>query len=338
MAYTPDQAFDFLHASYKRGRLAHAFLISGKKKSGKSTLAARLVNLLNTPQNSALEKTSNPRNPHELESMEGEWLRIVRPSSASRQILISSIRGLEKFFYTSSHSSQWKVGVIVNAQCMNIQASNAFLKTLEEPPPNTLLLLLTQNPEALLPTILSRCVHLELFSPPPGEESPLFAQLLPTIHQQLKNGFSQKAALSIKAQVALVLEEEKQRIDKDFDKRLKEEIKHYAKTTESSAWLKEREATYKALSSSHYIAQRSELIELFVAWFGELIAHSIHASLPPSFPSLSPINAILAPSEQQNALIRRWESLITLRDTLETNVLDSLAMEVGFLQAFGKPS
>ena len=62
----------------------------------------------------------------------------------------------------TSYSGGWKVGVLVGADRLNAAGANAFLKTLEEPPEKTLFLLLTDAPEQLLPTIISRCQRIDL--------------------------------------------------------------------------------------------------------------------------------------------------------------------------------
>ncbi|NIP97649.1 MAG: hypothetical protein GWO24_31150, partial [Akkermansiaceae bacterium] len=72
------------------------------------------------------------------------------------------IRELERSMYLAAPAGLWKVGVIIDADRMYEEPANAFLKTLEEPPPGCLLLLLTAHPEFLLPTIRSRCVEIAL--------------------------------------------------------------------------------------------------------------------------------------------------------------------------------
>ena len=87
--------------------------------------------------------------------------------------------------------SQYKFGVIVAADRMNDQAANAFLKTLEEPPPRSVLILLTTEPQRLLETILSRCLRLNF-----GGEGP--QQLAPEQMQWLTT-FSEMAAANHKS-------------------------------------------------------------------------------------------------------------------------------------------
>lgn len=79
------------------------------------------------------------------------------PESKTRQILVEAMRGFDNRLNLSTDASRPKIGVIAEADCLGNEAQNAFLKTLEEPPPHTLLLLYTTQPRLLLPTIRSRC-------------------------------------------------------------------------------------------------------------------------------------------------------------------------------------
>jgi len=75
----------------------------------------------------------------------------------SQQIGINQIRGLDDFVYLTGHQSGYKIVLIYPAEAMNSAASNALLKKLEEPPEQVLFLLVTHQPQRLLPTIRSRC-------------------------------------------------------------------------------------------------------------------------------------------------------------------------------------
>ena len=87
---------------------------------------------------------------------------IVRPQSKSRTISVDEMHEFDRIMGLSSTPGYLKVGMLVEAERMNDASQNAFLKTLEEPPQGTLLLLLTVNPRMLLPTIKSRCQVISL--------------------------------------------------------------------------------------------------------------------------------------------------------------------------------
>ena len=165
MALLCEKAFELIQGAHGRDRLAHAFLVSGPPGSGKQALAARVVDLLNPPEASGGNLFGEPEEkpaPRELDDLEGEFVHVLQPRSKSRLISVEEMRELERRMYLSAPSGVWKIGVIVDADRMNEAAENAFLKTLEEPPQNCLLFLLSAYPEFLLPTIRSRCVNITL--------------------------------------------------------------------------------------------------------------------------------------------------------------------------------
>ncbi len=92
-------------------------------------------------------------------------VRILRPDGASQMIKIDQVRGLVDFLMQTPQISNWKLAVFEQAHRMNNSAANALLKVLEEPPGNSLLILATERPQILLPTVRSRCAQRRLPSP-----------------------------------------------------------------------------------------------------------------------------------------------------------------------------
>ncbi len=92
---------------------------------------------------------------------------VIKPSPED-SIGIDKVREVIKFCSFKPYYSGYKTVVVVNAQALTIEAQNALLKTLEEPPAQTLIFLLCPNSQSLLPTVLSRCQIIDL----PGEQSP----------------------------------------------------------------------------------------------------------------------------------------------------------------------
>ena len=93
---------------------------------------------------------------------------IVRLEEDAHQIKIDQVRGLIESLSLKSYRGGYKVGVIEGAELLNANGANAFLKTLEEPTPNTVLVLIARPTHRLPATIASRCLRLTL-SPPPTE-------------------------------------------------------------------------------------------------------------------------------------------------------------------------
>src|SRR5437899_12861829 len=87
---------------------------------------------------------------------------VPQPQSKSRRIVIGQIRNIEHALQMRASHGRRKVAIISDADRLQPQAANAFLKTLEEPPKDSLLLLLSALPEALPDTIVSRCIAIPL--------------------------------------------------------------------------------------------------------------------------------------------------------------------------------
>jgi len=95
-------------------------------------------------------------------------IRVV-PTEESKQLRIEQVRELAQELSLTSHQGGYKVGILSPADSMNRFAANALLKTLEEPPPSTLLILVASQPSRLPATILSRCQKLKVRAPARAE-------------------------------------------------------------------------------------------------------------------------------------------------------------------------
>lgn len=151
-----EQAVKSLKIAIRNGKLSHAYIFAGPPGCGRSLLArnfAKAVNCENTenaPCDSCLScrKIDNGTHPD---------IKWIRKDEKSRQIKIEEIRQLEREIVLKPYEGKHKVFITVEAELMNIEAANSFLKTLEEPPKNSLLVLIVERPKDLPPTIVSRC-------------------------------------------------------------------------------------------------------------------------------------------------------------------------------------
>jgi len=335
MAFSPDHAFQLVKAAHERGRLAHAFLVSGPRGCGKERLAARIVKMLDSKDSGGgFDLFGEPvvEEIPPLDELAGEWVRVLRPQSKSRRILIESMRDLEKSFYVSSGPKTWKIGVICDADRMNANSTNAFLKTLEEPPPQSLMLLLTSNPGALLPTVLSRCVGVQLIGKADLSEG-AGGDLLAALDHAARAGFgSASVALTLKSVFSSILETSKAEAVDAAEALLKEEEKALNKGFEGD-WLKRREESLKATAESDYIEQRAHLFEVLQSWMADVLRCKTGAG-GLEFPTSTEATGMLAGAEDLGRLIRRMEAVGEMRSNLDTNAQEQLALEVGFLKAF----
>ncbi|MHB0776916.1 DNA polymerase III subunit delta' [Halomonas sp. WWR20] len=146
------------------GRLAHALLISGPHGVGKHELADALVarTLCRAPGETACGTCHGCRM---LASGYHPDLLEVAPAEKGRQIRIDPIREVNAFVSQTAQQGGYRVIRLQPAEAMNVAASNALLKSLEEPGRKTLFVLLADIPSRMLPTIRSRCQHWSLGVP-----------------------------------------------------------------------------------------------------------------------------------------------------------------------------
>jgi DNA polymerase III subunit delta' len=156
---------DEINAALAAERLAHGLLIHEDPGAGGLDLARWIAQRVNC---------SEPARAPCGECQECRWIAAdqhpdvtrLSPEGESTQILIQSVRDLSADLALTAHARGYKVAIISPAEAMNHFAANALLKTLEEPPKRTLVLLVTSQPSRLLPTLRSRCSKLRLIAPP----------------------------------------------------------------------------------------------------------------------------------------------------------------------------
>src|SRR5450631_576001 len=145
-----------LSTALETGRLAHAYLFSGPRGSGKTSAAkilARCIECVNGPTAAPDNECENCR-----AILAGTALDVLEIDAASNRG-IDEIRALRDAVKFAPAVMRMKVYIIHEAHMLTKEGANAFLKTLEEPPPHAVFILATTNPEALPITILSRCLR-----------------------------------------------------------------------------------------------------------------------------------------------------------------------------------
>lgn len=142
-------------------RPAHALLLTGPDGIGKTAIAEVLAAML--LQLDVAKLANHP------------YYKRIAPDGSSSTISIEAIRELQKFLQlkTTGRASLRRAILIEHAQGLTIEAQNAYLKLLEEPPADTLLLLTADSPRALLPTILSRVQTITIYPPTEAQLQPL---------------------------------------------------------------------------------------------------------------------------------------------------------------------
>lgn len=326
-----------LQRSMERSRLAHAYLFTGDNLDELEAVARTLAKTLNCQQ--PRRKTADGR---PLDSCDaclscrkiGDTLypdvQWIRPESKSRVILIEQMRDLMAEMHLKPTEAQFKVAVIVAADRLNVQAANAFLKTLEEPPPRSILVLLSTEPQRILETILSRCLRLN-FAGGGGQRFDAaqtawlasFSEAAASQQQGLLNRYRLLGTLlshlgQTKTEIEKVLSARSplERYD-DVDPKLREK------------W----EEELSAATEAEYRRQRADLLLGLQWWFRDIWLQTL--AVPGdllSFPRLKPGTEAVAKRISPGEATDNLQVLEQTQRLLHTNVQEALALEVGLLK------
>lgn len=156
-----EKIIEYFKNAVSMDKVSHAYILNGEDSSGKMLLAEAFAATLQCEKNGTAPcgdchscRQADSRNHPDI-----IYITHEKPNTIS----VDDIRSqLNDDIVLKPYSSKFKIYIVNEAEKMNIQAQNALLKTLEEPPAYAVILLLTTNADGFLPTILSRCVRLDL--------------------------------------------------------------------------------------------------------------------------------------------------------------------------------
>jgi DNA polymerase III subunit delta' len=180
-----ERAVRLLRGALERDRVHHAYLLAGPEGVGKELLARAFAQAANCeaddprarpcgkcPSCRGIERGNFPDVSFVMPQTEllarGLVSRADLDGAPSKEIRVDDVRALAKRLSFAALRGRRKIAIVTPADAMNERAQNTLLKTLEEPPPGTTFLLVSTNPDALLPTIRSRCARVQL-GPVPEE-------------------------------------------------------------------------------------------------------------------------------------------------------------------------
>ena len=338
MAFTKfseqSQGVQLLQRSLARGRLGHAYLFTGHQLEELETLArtlAKTLNCLNPVKTNgvATDCCDDCLNCKKIENDLHADIHWARAESKSRIISVDQTRELTREIQLKPTEAGYKIAIISGADRLNAQAANAFLKTLEEPPPKSVLILLTTEPSRILETILSRCLRLNFSAETArklsAEQSIWLQQFSSAAAGEQKSLFGRYRLLDSLLQHLNAL---RARVDEALSARSPLEKYSDAEKDLREKWEEELKAGIEA----EYRRQRAEVLLLLQWWLRDVWFWTLAASEEllhlPQIAGADEVAKRISPRQAQ-------ENLSVLEQTqrlLHTNVQEALALEVGLLK------
>ncbi len=332
-----EAAVEIFQESLNRDRLAHAYLIASSSTASVESFALEIAKTLNceTPLRSSeteagIDSCGSCVTCRQIAAYQQADVTWIRPESKSRIITIAQIRAVLETVHLKAHGAAHKIFIVVGAERMNLQASNAFLKTLEEPPAGSVILLLTTDPHRLLDTILSRCLRISLSTArrisPESDGYEWLTRLCERIQHQRRGAGTRYHILS---DMLECLTERKTVIEETLSASSPLEIHDDLEPKLRDRYKQELAASIEA----EYRKQRADLVGLLQwflrdIWLQTLKANQALLQLPDLAPQTGEIASRIKPA----AALKNLNIADGLQRQLNTNVQEALAIEVALLK------
>ncbi len=316
--------WQFLKKSFKFSKVSHAYLFCGENGLGKKTIAKEFIKLLECQGENIEKPCEKCSSCLQIQKGFHPDLTIVEPIEG--EIKISQVRELSRILNLKPYAAPFKTAIIDGAEKMNQEAANALLKTLEEPSGQAVLILITEHPELLPKTIVSRAQMIKFFPLLQNElkeylKTPAFAKTCLPVgratadKQNLSEKEIQELILLSEGKPAKLInflsdpqkvEEEKNRL---------EEIKQL-----SSSDLISRFNYVKKITDAE--ENINEILERWLRYFRGLLLSSLkpESKSAQNIYSAAKLNKIIKTTENVNSLIS------------STNVNPRLALEIVMLE------
>lgn len=245
---SPDEAYQQIEKAIQSGRPANGYLLVGGVRGSANDVAERVLKLLFGDG----DLRAHPD------------IHRLAPEMKSRIISVEAMRTrLIDPMGQTAFQGGWKVGVVYAADRLKTESANAFLKTLEEPPPQTVFLLLTEQPEQLLPTIISRCQRIDLPDARARQlEEPYRSSVLNILASNRLTGPTAVAGAA--GRLNAILETLKEKAQNEVDAEV--EVADEGPGEETG------KDTLEALVASRYKDYRTDFTATLTSWFRDLMA------------------------------------------------------------------
>jgi DNA polymerase III subunit delta' len=328
---------ELLQKSLDRGRVAHAYLFSGDdlgEMEGIARTLAKTLNCANPPargaQGQPLDCCDACLNCRRIENAGHPDVQWVRPESKSRIISIDQIRELIQVISLKPTEADYKFAIIVCADRMNVQAANAFLKTLEEPPARSIIVLLTSSLEQVLETILSRCLRLH-FAGAPGAKIDAGGQAW--IESLAASASKPQKSLLGRYNLLGLITARLRQMREATEKQL-EATSPLARFPDAEKDTQDKwEAELNAAVESEYRRQRAELLLLLQWWMRDIWLSTLEMDASTlAVPQVRDATLQVARRISSREAAENLQQLERVQRQLTTNVQEALALEIGLLK------
>jgi DNA polymerase-3 subunit delta' len=256
----PDDVLRNLKNAFKTNRLAHAYVVVGAPREEGRILAENLLGLIFCEEHK--DRCGNCRSCRQVKDHTHPDILWIEPQKKSRKISIEQIRDLQGQVFRTSFQGGWKACVLVGADRVGEQAANAFLKTLEEPPAKCVFLLLTDSPQFLLPTVLSRCQTINVSSGKLNIRDTWLHRIVEILSRERNAGKVKRGAIAAFALAESVL---------GFLAEIEKGIEAEETETIAGEALDNDDETLEARISSRYREARSAIMRAILLWHRDVL-------------------------------------------------------------------
>lgn len=314
-----EQIINHLKSAVKLNKVSHAYIFSGEKGSGKKMLASTFARMLQC-EGEGDKPCGTCRSCRQAESSNHpDIIRITheKPNSIGiediREQLVGDIQ-------IKPYQSKYKIYIVPDAEKMTVQAQNALLKTIEEPPAYAIILFLTTNASSFLPTILSRCVVLNMKPVPDAEVRKYLME-----HMEVPDYQAEIAVAFAKGNIGRAV----QLATSEYFNEIKNAAVHLLKNV-SKMDLSEITAVVKSISD--YKVDIQDYLDIMAVWYRDLLYFKATRDAD----GLIFKDLLQAIREQANHCSYEGvelilEALQKAKDRLNANVNFDLTMELLFL-------
>lgn len=256
-----DDIIEHLQCGIKEDKVSHAYILAGEKGAGKKTIAGIFATTLQCQ-----EKGVNPCGKCKscIQASSGNHPDIKWVTHEKASIGVEDVRNqINADVGIKPYSSPYKIYIVPDGEKMTEQAQNALLKTIEEPPQYAVILLLTENVNTFLPTILSRCVTLQLkpIAPKLIKKYLMETHGIPDYQAELSASFSQG---NVGKAIRYASSEEFSQMKKDTIHMLKhvEDMKNYEILQFIKSMAEKKEAVY-------------DYLDLILLWYRDVLMFKV---------------------------------------------------------------